>query len=169
MNDSAPDIGFFGAYCKLRSAPERSGPESFATLHNIYEYIRCQPMRFGRVSGAMMIRFGKVIRPMRIGSNRLAMIQGLLINWFGAELPVGHEEELLALDADVAQYVRVRRQQRRRSPPALGIPLQPAPGRAERQGLEHLTGELCAAIPVVGSMFSMSACGTKPKFTGYHG
>ncbi len=47
------------------------------------------------------------------------MIQGLSINWFGARLPVGHEEELLAFDADVAQDVRVRRQQRRRGPPAL--------------------------------------------------
>ena len=37
-------------------------------------YPRCQPMLSGRVSAAMLIRFGKVSRPMRIGSNRLAMI-----------------------------------------------------------------------------------------------
>ncbi len=35
------------------------------------------------------------------------------------------------------------------------------------RGVKHLSGVNCAAISAVGSMFSMSACGTKPTFIDY--
>ncbi len=49
MIDSVAEYRAFGYESQALIDIQRSGPEPFAALHNIYEYTRCQPMRFGRV------------------------------------------------------------------------------------------------------------------------